>query len=185
MRKSVYAILVTGLVLSSLSSGAAPTSAAEVGAASGTSCKSSTGSLSFSPTLPKLGSSAKVFAKLSMSGVVSSCSGGGVGSGQLKFTSGTSKSGMNCATLAAYSSAAMSGTEVISWDAGGTSTIALKLLDVKDSPTMERLQGSVTGGLFKGLKQSGLIQFSLPSNGCTKVGFSKASYRAINPLTIK
>lgn len=180
MRKPVYAVLVAGLLLSSLSIGAAP-----VGAASGTSCKSSTGSLSFNPTLPKLGSSAKVFAKLSMSGVISSCSGGGVSSGQLKFTSGTSKSGMNCATLAAYSSSPMSGTEVIAWDAGGTSTISLKLLDVKDSPTMERLQGTVSAGLFKGLKQSGLIQFSLPSNGCTKVGFSKASYRAINPLTIK
>jgi hypothetical protein len=185
MRKPVYAVLVTGLLVSTLSIGAAPVGAARVGAASGTSCKSSTGSLSFSPTLPKLGSSAKVFAKLSMSGVISSCSGGGVSSGQLKFTSGTSKSGMNCATLAAYSSSPMSGTEAIAWDGGGTSTISLKLLDVKDSPTMERLQGTVTSGLFKGQKQSGLVQFSLPSNGCTKVGFSKASYRAINPLTIK
>jgi len=180
MRKPVHGLLITGLLLSAMSIGAAP-----VRAAGGTSCKTATGSLTFTPTLPRLGNSTKVFAKLSMNGVSGSCSGGGVSSGQVKFASATSKSGMNCATVAAYSSVALSGTEVIAWDTGATSTVALKLLDVKDSPTMKRIQGSVTAGLFKGLKQSGLIQYSLPNGGCTKTGFSKASYRAINPLTIK
>ena len=46
----------------------------------------------------------------------------------------------------------------------------LKLLDVKNKPTQARVQGSVTAGLFKGLKQSGLTQYVVPDGQ----GFAKA-----------
>ena len=177
MRKPVHGVLFTAMLLSSLLIGAVP-----AGAASGTSCKTSTGSLTFTPTLPKLGNTSKVPAKLSVSGTVSSCS-GSVSDGQLRIT--TSSKSLNCATIAAYSSSGLTGSETIAWNSGATSTIAVKIADVKDSPTMKRLQGNVTAGLFKGAKQSGLIQYTLPNGGCTKVGFSKATYRAINPLTLK
>jgi len=183
VRKPVCGVLATLLVLGAGALGAVPARAAS--AASGTSCRVSNGTMSFTPTLPKLGNSSKVFPRLSISGSVSDCTGGGVSSGQLGITTPTSKTGMNCATLAAYSATPISGTEVIVWNSGSTSTIALKIVDVKTSPTMERLQGTVTSGLYKGQKESGLIQYSLPTGGCTKSGFSSASYRLVNPLTIK
>lgn len=179
MRRPMGALLATGLLVSMGMLGAPPASAA-----GGTSCKSTNGTATFTPALPKLGLSTKVFAKISVSGVIITCTGGGVTSGSVKITT-KPKSASNCATLAAYDSTPTTGTEVITWNTGATSTIAVKLIDVKNQPTQLRLQGTVTSGLFKGMKQNVLTQYAVPKGGCVTTGLSTVTYKALGTTTIR
>jgi hypothetical protein len=159
-------------------------SAAPAGAASGTTCKSMGGSGMFSPTLPRLGSSAKVKSVLNATGSISGCT-GSVSSGSVRFVSARSGA-ENCKTLGVPPTAPIKGTEVITWNSGATSTIAFKFADVAASPvTTQALTGTVTAGLFKGLHQKGKLMYSPVGGGCTSIGLSRISYSSAAAMTIK
>lgn len=156
------------------------------GAAGGTTCQAASGSATFKPALPKLGSKVKVAATVKVTGgKLSGCVGGGVTSGVVKLTSKFAKS-LNCETLAKQGSTnPTKGTEVITWNNKKTSTISVTLTGVKTSPKQARIAGTVTAGLFKGSKQSGTVEYIPPKGGCTSKGLSVATFKHVTPQVIK
>ena len=159
--------------------------AAPAGAATaGTTCKSFSGTGSFAPTLPKLGTSAKVKSVLTATGSIASCS-GSVTDGSFKFVSSKS-AGENCKSLATPPTAAIKATEVITWSSGKTSTISIKLAEVPLTPvTTQAMTGTVTSGLFQGLHLKGKVMYAALNGGCTSTGLSKISLQASGPIVIR
>src|SRR3954466_3916445 len=90
-------------------------------AAGGTSCGVTTGKATFTPPLPKAGSSKKVLATIKSTGTTKNCVGGGVKSGTVTGTFKFSKPG-NCSTLIQGSGGASNGTITIKWNNGQTSS---------------------------------------------------------------
>jgi hypothetical protein len=160
------------------------------GAAAATpSCKTAAGTATFNPALPPLGSTAKVKGTLTAVGTVGKCTGGGVASGKTKFTSPKSKTGSNCATLAApaANSKGTVGTIVITWNNKKTSTAKVfTIKQVTGSPTHANTTGKITAGLFKGKSISGQVAYTLPKGACSKGHPLKTvKYNGIKPFAIK
>ena len=160
--------------------------ASQADAVSGTSCKTTSGTATFKPALPKLGSSAKVVSSVAVTnGKVGSCVGGGVQSGAVKLTSKFSKPG-NCSTLAtAGSTNPTKGTETITWNTKQTSTVTLSLTGVKGHPTQAKIAGTVTAGLFKGSKETGTVGYVIPKGACTAKPLSVVTFKQVTALIIK
>jgi hypothetical protein len=153
-------------------------------AAAGTTCKSFSGTASFNPTLPKLGSPSKVKSVLTGTGSIGSCS-GTVSGGGVRFVSAKSV-GENCTNLGTPPTAAIKATEVISWSNGKTSTIAIKLAEIPGNPvTTQAITGTVTVGAFKGLHEKGKLMYSVLNGGCTSSGLSRISFQASGSITIR
>jgi hypothetical protein len=179
MRKAVGIFFAVAMAVPIGVIGMAPAGAA----AAGTVCKSFSGTASFVPTLPKLGSGSKVKSVLTGTGSISSCS-GTVSSGSVKFVSSKS-AGENCQTLGTPPTAAIKATELITWNTGATSTIAMKLSEVPGNPvTTQAITGTVTAGVFKGAHEKGKLMYTAPSGGCTDTGLSKISFQS-SSITIK
>jgi hypothetical protein len=179
MRKIVGIFFAIAMVATLGAIAAAPAGAA----AAGTVCKSFAGTASFNPTLPKLGSGSKVKSVLTGTGSISSCS-GSVSSGSVKFVSSKS-AGENCKTLGTPPTAAIKATEVISWNTGATSTIAIKLSEVPGNPvTTQAITGTVTGGAFSGAHERGKLIYAAVNGGCVSTGLSKISFQS-SSITIK
>ena len=166
MRKLSGVLFAVAMVLPLGIVGAAP-----AGAAGGTVCASASGSATFNPPLPILTSKATVKGNLVAIGTLGKCVGGGVTSAHTKFTSTKSTTGSNCTTLITFNPKAKPtmGTEVITWNNGKTSTVALQLHQVKGKPTQTTVTGTITAGLFKGSHQTGSLTYKTQTNGCTKV----------------
>ena len=154
------------------------------GAAGATTCKTATGTATFSPALPKIGVKTKVKPTLTIKGAkVSGCTGGvksGTFNAALKFSVAN-----NCSTLLAGATTGTKGTETISWNTKKTSTVALALVGVKGHVTQTKASGPVSAGLFKGSKQSGTLNYTLPSGACTNTGLSKVTFKNITPIVLK
>jgi hypothetical protein len=181
MRKVVGMFFAVAM-LAPIGISAAPSAAATVTA--GTTCKSMSGTGMFSPTLPKLNSSAKVRSVLNATGSVASCS-GSVNSGSVKFVS-TRSAPENCKTLGVPPTVPIKGTETITWNNGMSSTIAFKLAEIPGTPVVNQaLTGSVTGGLFKGRSQKGKLVYAPLGGGCIGNGLSKITYSSTASMTIK
>lgn len=179
MRKAVGILCVAALVLPV---GVLTTQA---DAAAGTSCKTISGSATFKPALPKLGSSTKVVSTITAVGTFGGCVGGGVTSGAVKLTLKFSKPG-NCATLATAGSAnPAKGTEMITWNTKQTSTITLTLTGVKGQPKQARIAGAVTAGLFKGSKESGSVMYVVPKAACTSMSLSNVTVKQLTAQNFK
>jgi len=179
MRKIVGIVFAVVMLTPIGAAGAAP--AAVV---SGTICKSMAGTGMFSPTLPKLGSSAKVRSVLNAIGSVTSCSGSVTG-GSVKFVSVRSAP-ENCKTLGLPPTAPIKGTETIAWSNAAVSTIAFKLTEIPGNPvTTQALTGTVTGGLFKGLHEKTKLAYAPLGGGCTSTGLSRITYTSTASITIK
>ena len=161
--------------------------ASPAGAAGGTVCGTSAGSATFTPPLPILTSKTKVFGNLVAIGTLGKCVGGGVTSAHTKFTSTKSTTGSNCTTLVTYNPTAKPtmGTEVITWNTGKTSTVALQLHQVKGHATETSVTGTITAGLFMGSKQTGTLSYTAQTNGCTKVPLKTVTYKQLTSSTIK
>jgi hypothetical protein len=158
--------------------------ASPAGAASGVVCKTATGAATFSPALPKAGAATKVKSTITITGAkLGGCTGSGVTSGVLnaKLNFGVAS---NCSTLMAGANAAIKGTEVITWNTKKTSTVALTLTGLKN-PTQTSATGAVSTGQFKGLKQSGNLQYALPTGGCTNGGLAKVTFKQLTAIVIK
>jgi hypothetical protein len=158
--------------------------ATPAGAAAATTCKSGTGTANFNPTLPKRGSAATVRPVLTTAGKLGGCSGGGVTGATTRFTSVRAQTGMNCSTLETYNTAVITGTETIRWNNNATSTVSLALHKVKGKPTEASLTGTVTGGLFKGTHEAGLLGFSFPAGACSTKGLGSFTYRNLTPIVL-
>jgi hypothetical protein len=156
------------------------------GAVGGTSCKTVSGAAAFSPALPKLGNATMVLSTVTAKGAkVGGCVGGGVKSASASLTAKFSKPG-NCTTLAqAGSTNPTKGKGTWTWNSTKKSTIALTLTGVKGAPTHAKLAGTVTAGLFKGLKLSGLVAYAIPAGACTKTALTKVTFKQLSPLVIK
>ena len=133
--------------------------ASPAGAATGTTCKTSSGKATFNPPLPKLGSKTLVKTVLTATGTLTGCVGGGVTSGSVKTVSAKSP-GSNCTTQLANKTASKA-TETITWNTKQTSTVSITLSPVKGKPAANKaVSGVVTAGLFKGLHQTGLTVYT-------------------------
>jgi hypothetical protein len=177
MRKAVGMLAATALLL--------PVGllASPAGAATGVSCKTATGSATFSPALPKMGAATKVKSTITITGAKLGGCTGGVTSGTLnaKLTFST---GSNCSMLLAGANAGIKGTETITWNTKQTSTVALTLKGLKN-PTQTSATGVTTAGLFKGAKQSGNLQYTIPTGGCSKVALTKVTFKQLTAIAIK
>jgi len=151
----------------------------------GPNCTTAAGTISFNPALPKLSSSNNVKTRITATGTLSGCSGAGVTSGHLTFTSTNTNVG-NCKTLLTYkSTTSTTGTETITWNTGKTSTIKVTLGQVHGNSQQTSITGTITAGLFTTSHQTGTLVFTLPSSACTKTGLNAASYKQAGPIQIR
>jgi hypothetical protein len=154
------------------------------GAAGGTSCKSGSGTATFTPALPILSSKVKVKDVLKSTGKVSGCS-GAVKSATLVGVSPPS-TGSNCLTLATPSKTPTKVTLTVKWNAGKPSTIAAQLSAIKGvAVTTQAVTGTVKSGQFAGSKLTGKLKYTLPAGACSKTPLSKVTYADIGALVIK
>ena len=151
--------------------------ASPAGAAGTTTCKTASGTATFSPALPKIGSKTKVKPTVTIKGAkVSGCTGGvktGTFNASLKFSVAS-----NCDTLLAGAPTGTKGTETITWNTKKTSTVALSLVGVKGHVTQTKASGPVSAGLFKGSKQSGSLNYTLPTGACTTAAIVEGDVQA-------
>jgi hypothetical protein len=145
--------------------------ATPAGAAAGTTCKSLGGSATVTPGLPKYGSTQTVRPTISIKGAkVSGCRGavkGATASATLKFDQSA-----NCTSLitqiAGNVKAKAKGTASITWNNHKTSKVSFSLTfgSVPNNPSVAKLAGTVTAGLFVGMKETGSVAWSLGSDEC-------------------
>jgi hypothetical protein len=154
-------------------------------AAAKPTCKTISGTASFSPALPALKNTTKVKSTITIKGAkLGGCTGGGVTGGTV---GATLKYGIasNCTTLVAGATANISGTVTIVWNTKATSTVNVTLKGVTNKPTSQTVSGPITLGLFKGSKVSVVTMFTPLNGGCTTAGLSKVTFKQSSALTIK
>jgi hypothetical protein len=149
-----------------------------------TACKTASGTATFSPALPKIGSKTKVKPTVTIKGAkVGGCTGtvkSGTFNASLKFANAS-----NCDSLLKGAPTGTKGTEIITWNTKKTTTVGLTLVGVKGHVTQTKASGPVTAGVFKGAKQSGTLNYTLPKGACTSAGLSKVTFKQLTPMVIK
>ncbi len=179
MRKVAGVLLAAAMVLP------AGMIATQAGAAAAKpTCKSVSGTATFSPVLPKIGSTATVKSAITIKGAkLTGCTGGGVTGGTvgaaLKFGVAS-----NCSSVAKGATAKITGTVTIVWNTKASSTAKVTLTGVTGNPTKQTIAGSISTGLFKGSKLSVLTQYTLGTS-CTKTGLASVPFKSVGALTIK
>jgi hypothetical protein len=146
------------------------------GAAAVPTCGAAKGTATFTPPLPK--GTKKVKAKLSATGTVSKCVGGGVKSGKVTFTQTSKPEPGNCQTLAEVKATDKPtvGKLVIKWNNGKTSTAAKFTIKQTKSVVNATTTGKITAGLFKGKTIKGTTTYKLPAGACSTKNLSKVTY---------
>ena len=147
----------------------------------GTVCAQETGTATFSPPLPRLtksGGGTVVDTVLTTNGTIGNCVGGGVTGGTTALVSSTIV-GASCSTFAAGTQGPFHATLTITWNTNATSTVALQIQAPKGRATSPRLSGTVTDGLFKGLRETATLGFSLGKTGCTSADLSTLPYKQL------
>jgi hypothetical protein len=152
------------------------------GAAGGTTCKTFTGSVTFHPPLPPLGSKATVKGYFTVAGKLSGCT-GVVRSATVSGKSVTSKTGQNCQTIAT-SKTPNTVNLTTKWNNGKTSTGKLTSKP-GSNPTIQTVTGTTASGLFKGLHTSTTVQYTIPSGQCSSKPGSKFTLKNTKPVVIK
>jgi len=166
--------------------GMVASSATTAGAAGGTSCAHSSGVATFTPPLPKLGSSQTVVPIITVKGAkVTNCVGGGVTSGTFK-SKVTFHDATNCEILLSGNPSPNppTGKIITTWNTGQQSTGKIKLLPVTNQPTETHVKGVVKLGLFAGLKIDQTLSFTPKTGDCTSTDLSQVSFTEVTPLTI-
>ncbi len=156
------------------------------GAATGTVCKTASGTATFSPALPKIGNKTLVTSTITVkNGKLGGCNNGVTG-GTLNLTAKLISA--NCSTLVSPPAKAKAtvGTEKIAWTpaAKGTSTVAVTLGTVKGKPTETTTNGTVSAGTFKGSKSSGTVVYTIPKGACTTNALTTVTFKQLTSLTI-
>jgi len=153
------------------------------GAAATPTCGATKGTAKFTPALPKItnppSKAKKVLSKLTATGTLSGCAGGGVTGGSVKFTQTSKPTPGNCSTLAAPSKTSKGtiGTLVITW-AGGKGTSTATAFTVKQTAAIvdATTTGKITSGLFAGKTITGTTTYTLPKGACSTADLSTLSY---------
>ena len=179
MRKVGGVLLALSLVVS-----ATAIAAGSAGAAANTvlpTCKSLSGTQTFTPGLPVITSKVLVKPVTKTTISIVGCTGGGITSGS---SSGSTKAttGTNCATL--VKNAGKPGapsTGVIKWSNGQTSNTSNVLTVTSKpgaSPIVVKLVTKYTAGLGKGKTSTATI-VATPNKGyCTTAPFSKSTFKS-------
>lgn len=180
MRKFAGVCLAAAMLLPVGLIAAAPAGAA----APKTTCKTASGTATFSPALPKVGSTAKVKPTITVTGKLSGCTGGGVKSATISAVLKQANAG-NCTTLLAGATANITGSETLKWNNKKTSTVKpLKLTGVTGHATQTTATGPVSAGLFLKAKQTGTLSFTPLNGGCTTAGLAKVSFKNVTAFKL-
>ena len=145
--------------------------ASSAGAAGGTTCSSLHGIAALTPGLPKIGDTTLVRSRVSIKGARLSGCRGSVTNATVRATLRFAKPS-NCTLLISQVTAATTvvakGTATFTWNNRRTSTVSLSvsLGAIPDQPSVAKIAGTVTAGLFKGMKESGTVIWSLDSTAC-------------------
>jgi hypothetical protein len=168
-----------GLLVAAPGGAAAPTTA---------TCKTLTGTATFTPPLPAV-KSAKAKVTINIKAAkLAGCTGAGGASGALTFTA-TEKTAGNCITLAIGGS--VTGKETIAWANKTTSTATAITLKTTKVVTTSTLNGKIATGTLKGKTQTGAITFVTPKAGAATGDCVKTALKSIavkvpaKALTIK
>jgi len=150
------------------------------GAAAATpTCNAAKGTFAFSPALPA--GLPGVLSNLSSAGTVASCSGGGVTSGKTSFkqtVKSTTKS--SCTSLAKPTGKPTTGSFVITWNNGKTSTASkFNVTQSTKTITNATTTGKITAGLFVGKSIAGAVTFKLSVVGGKCVGGSYTAAKGV------
>jgi len=180
MRKSFGAVLAVATLLSTALVGVAP-----AGAAGGTTCKTNTGTATFTPPLPSLKSTATVNSTVTSSGKLSGCVGGGVTGGTYKVSYKDTTS-HNCKQLLTYTTKTTTASITTTWSNGKTSVGTITLIGIKTNPTKDNVTGVTKSGLFAGLHLTTSYAFkAVPATGCVSTALAKVSVTGASPVVIK
>jgi len=160
--------------------------ASPAGAASGTTCKTTSGTATFSPALPKIGNTTLVNSTITVkNGKLGGCNNGVTGGA---VTLSAKILNANCSSLISPPKNAKptTGTEKITWAPAskGTSTIPVTLGTVKGHPTQTTLSGTVSAGTFKGTKVSGTVVYTIPSGACQKTALSTVTFKQLTSQSV-
>jgi hypothetical protein len=155
-------------------------SAGPVGAAGGTSCKTSIGKATIAPGLSLTAHAQTITAISTLSG----CSGGGVTGGSAKATLKLPTT--DCTGLA-KGGAKETLTETITWNTKKTTTFTGATISGTAAKVLQAtLTAKVTAGLFKGSKASTTIAYSVNKGSCSKTSaITGLAIKGLTPLVIK
>jgi hypothetical protein len=156
------------------------------GAAGGTTCTGTSGVATFTPALPKVGSSATVTPIVTIKGAkVTGCSGGGVTSGTIKSKI-TFHDPTNCQMLLNGTKPANPPTGKITttWNTTQVSVAKVKLLTVSGQPTQTHVVGKVVSGLFVGLHVDQTLSFAPKTGDCVNTDLSQVTFKQVTNLKI-
>ena len=162
------------------------TSATGAGAVGGTTCTGTSGVATFTPALPKVGSSATVTPVVTIKGAkITGCSGGGVTSGTFKSKI-TFHDPTNCQKLLNGDPVANPPTGKITttWNTTQVSVAKVKLLTVSGQPTQTHVVGKIVSGLFVGLKLDQTLSFAPKTGDCVNTDLSQVTFQQQTPLKI-
>jgi hypothetical protein len=141
------------------------------GAATESTCATFRGNATVSPGLPKVGDTDQVRSAIAIKRAkLTRCHGGvasATASGTLKFDHATNCTQM-IAQITSSETVRAKGTLKFSWNNKQTSTVAFSLLfgSIKSEPSVAKITGTVTAGLFKGETETGSLYWSLSSSAC-------------------
>lgn len=140
-------------------------------AASGSTCASFRGNATVTPGLPKTGSTDRVRSTISIKRAKLSGCHGTVKSATVSATLRFDHA-LNCTMLITEITSAVTtrarGTLTLAWNDKHTSTVSFSVLfgSIPNEPSVAKLTGTVTAGMFKGMKETGSVYWSLNSNDC-------------------
>jgi hypothetical protein len=135
-----------------------------------TTCRTVTGTASFSPTLPKWGSNAQVSGTLIAVGTVGRCAGGGVTGGTITLKAVTPL--LNCTTflgtLPHSEGQPMNAAETIKWDTKRTSALTIRFGAEGNGRAIILAKGVVSHGAFAGRYEMANLVYKLATPGACK-----------------
>lgn len=159
-------MVVVAVVVAAMVVAVTPIGASSPDATSGWACRSFAGIAALTPGLPRLGSTQRVKATISIKQArLNGCRGGvtsGTASATLKFAKPS-----NCALLISQVSrnvaATANGTSTITWNNKMTSTIALSLSfgGVPNEAAVAVMTATVRSGVYQGAKESWTVLWTM------------------------
>jgi len=153
--------------------------------AKGPTCKTFTASVSVSPALPKIGSSAVVTATVKTTGKIGGCTGGPVAGVTGAAVATVYKYKGNCTTLVNNKGGVtIPGTSTLTWSNGKPSTIlttTTQTSKVGAMPIILKLVTKVTKGQYAGTTNTTNVKETAPAGTCTATGASKATLTGFGP----
>jgi len=177
MRKTSGVLLAVAMLLPLGIWGAAP-----AGAAAGTVCSTTAGTVTWTPPLPVKAPGVKT--KISATGTFGKCT-GAVASAHTTLVTPLGKTASSCASTLKYSTGAeTTGTLTVTWNKGAKSVIPVSIFKVKGKPTQALVTGKVKTGQFAGLTSKGTVSYTPKVGNCVTTALKTASYVQVGALKI-